>query len=317
MLGLRTAKSHFFKDMSMKQSILSYPVRGDGGDSRYRGNCAPQVIHDFIDFHEPRSVCDPACGSDTTGDVVRAMQAEGRNVTYHGFDLRWGFNLLKDSLLERIGQPVDLAFFHPPYAGMIQYSGNQWGSTAHPDDLSHCPSYGDFLDKMGAALRNIYRAVARNGVYGVLIGDWKKSGEYHPLGLDLRLIAPGRIEGVAIKAQHNCMSDSRAYGGKKLCRIAHEYLVWWRRTDQFYSMVDAALEISKRLKFAADANWKALCREALASLGGKADLQAIYSTVEQGAPSFIKSRPNWQARVRATLQEIGHNVGRGVWAVAA
>ncbi len=301
----------------MKTSILSYPERGIGGDARYRGNCAPQVVREFIEFHEPKSVCDPAFGSDTTGDVVRAMREEGHDITYHGFDLRLGFNLLKDSLLERIGQPVDLAFFHPPYAGMIAYSGNQWGNAPHPDDLSHAASYGDFLDKMAIALKNIYRALKRGGVHGVLIGDWKRNGEYHPLGMDLRLIAPGRIEGVAIKAQHNCMSDSRSYGGKKLCRIAHEYLVWWRRTDQFFAMVDAALDISNRLRQAADANWKAVCREAVNRLGGKADLDSIYSAIEESAPQKTTKRPNWKARVRATLQEIGQSVERGVWSLAA
>jgi hypothetical protein len=301
----------------MKTSILSYPERGIGGNPKYRGNCAPQVVRDFIEFHEPKSVCDPACGSDTTGDVVRRMRAEGRDIRYHGFDLRHGFNLLKDSLIERTEAPVDLVFFHPPYAGMIAYSGNQWGDKAHPDDLSHCTDYNDFLEKLALALRNIYRALSRNGVYGVLIGDWKKNGTYHPLGLDLRLIGPGSLEGVAIKEQHNCLSDTRTYGGRKLCRIAHEYLVWWRRTDRFYAMVDAALELSKRLKAAANANWKGVCREALMRLGGQADLQAIYAMVEQDAPEMVTGRPNWQARVRATLQEIGQNVERGVWAVAA
>lgn len=301
----------------MQRSILRYPVRGTGGDPKYRGNCAPQVVREFIEFHRPQSVCDPAFGSDTTGDVVRTMQGEGWNLTYHGFDLRNGFNLLRDSLLEKIGKPVDLAWFHPPYAGMIAYSGNQWGTHPHPDDLSHCSNYGDFLEKLAVSLKNIYRALKRGGVYGVLIGDWKKDGVYHPLGLDLRLIAPGRLDGVAIKEQVNCFSDSKTYGGKKLCRIAHEYLLWFTRSEALFSMVDAALDISKRLKNAADTNWKAVCKEAVIRLGGKGDLQSIYRVVEEGSPDLTASRPNWKARVRATLQEIGFSLERGVWSLAA
>lgn len=30
------------------QSIVSYPDRGVGGKSSYRGNCSPRLIHDLV-----------------------------------------------------------------------------------------------------------------------------------------------------------------------------------------------------------------------------------------------------------------------------
>lgn len=40
------------------QSIVSYPVRGEGGNARWRGNVAPQLIEDRIDQFHPISVAD-------------------------------------------------------------------------------------------------------------------------------------------------------------------------------------------------------------------------------------------------------------------
>jgi hypothetical protein len=41
------------------QSIVSYPVRGEGGNAGWRGNVAPQLIEDLIDQFHPVNVADP------------------------------------------------------------------------------------------------------------------------------------------------------------------------------------------------------------------------------------------------------------------
>ena len=69
-------------------------------------------------------------GSGTSMDVAREM-----GIQAFGLDLHSGFNVLRESILSAIGQPADLVVSHPPYGGMILYSGNVWGSP-HPDDLS-------------------------------------------------------------------------------------------------------------------------------------------------------------------------------------
>lgn len=51
-------------------TVISYPERGTGGNSRYRGNCAPQVIEDLIHFYKPAEICDYMVGSGTTFDAA-------------------------------------------------------------------------------------------------------------------------------------------------------------------------------------------------------------------------------------------------------
>ena len=43
--------------------VVSYPERGRGGNSRYRGNCSPKLIEDLIDHFKPMEICDYMCGS--------------------------------------------------------------------------------------------------------------------------------------------------------------------------------------------------------------------------------------------------------------
>ena len=57
---------------------------------------------------------------------------------------------------------ADLVFFHPPYHNIIQYSGNMWGKP-HPDDLSRCEDYNDFLEKLNLCIRKLYMALRKDG----------------------------------------------------------------------------------------------------------------------------------------------------------
>ena len=84
-----------------------------------------------------------------------------------------------------------------------------------------------------------------------------------------------------------------------------------------FGMVDTSLNVSRKLEMLSRANWSAVIQTALCKLGGQAELQEIYQVIEADAPQTISKRPNWQARIRATLQSHFRNVERGVWAVAA
>ena len=68
-------------------SIVSYPERGDGGDSRYRGNCSPKLIEDLIGFFKPKEICDYMCGSGTT-----KAAADKAGIRSHLYDLHSGFD---------------------------------------------------------------------------------------------------------------------------------------------------------------------------------------------------------------------------------
>lgn len=303
--------------MSNINSVLAYPNRGAYGKSNYRGNCSGFIIRDLLQYFKPTTFVDPTLGGGTSMDVVNELNAAGANIEFFGLDLHSGFNLLKDSLTERIGgMRADYVFFHPPYANVISYSSNMWGTEKHPDDLSNCENYEDFLTKMRTSMQNIYDAVRPGKNFSVLIGDLRKNGQYTAIQADLLQIAPGSLDGILIKQQFNCVSDRKTYAHAKFIPIMHEYILNFRKELTVFGILDTSLNISKKLQMLANANWKATVNYALNELGGKAPLQEIYQVIEKSSPEKISTRPNWQARVRRTLQLFFSSTERGVWAIA-
>lgn len=246
-------------------SILSFPERGPYGKSSWRGNTSGHVIKELLNYYMPKLFVDPAEGSGTSRDVAKELECN-----YIGLDLHSGFNLLKDRLLERLPRQADYIFFHPPYHDIIKYSGKVWG-TPHPDDLSRCSSPEEFMEKLQISLVNIYDAVCRNGHYTVMIGDVRKAGHYWSIQSDIIQIAPGRLEGVLVKAQHNCVSDSRQYGGRFI-PIMHEYILNFKKEELVIGMIDCAMAATSRLTSLNRATWRAVVENALLKLGGKAKL---------------------------------------------
>lgn len=298
------------------QSIISYPQRGHYGNSKYRGNCTGQLIKDMLRQYQPIVFVDPTLGGGTSADVAEELQREGVNLEFIGLDLHSGFNLLKDSLTTRIGGcRADYCFFHPPYHRLIQYSGKMWGTTPHPDDLSNCDNYEDFLTKMKLAMQNIYESVAPRGHYSILIGDIRKNGVYTSIQADLLQLAPGLLDGIIIKQQFNCLSERKTYTNQNFVPIGHEYLLNFRKDLTVFGMIDTTLNVSRKLQMLSNANWKAVVQSAVSILGGKAKLAEIYEVIEKTSPEKTALRPNWQARVRATLQSFFTPVERGVWAM--
>src|SRR5271170_926212 len=103
----------------------------------------------------------------------------------HGLDLHSGFNILKHRILEAVGKPSDLVLSHPPYHNIVVYSGNVWGGSPHPDDLSRCASEDEFLAKLTLALKNQRHATRVGGYYGAIIGDVRRGGLYSSYQADL------------------------------------------------------------------------------------------------------------------------------------
>lgn len=252
-------------------SIVSYPNRGNYGKSNWRGNCSGYLIKDMLRFYQPRVFVDPTLGSGTSFDVVQEMKREGSSIEFYGLDLHNGFNLLKDSLSQRIGGcRSDYVFFHPPYHSVIQYSASEWETEIHSDDLSICPTYEDFLTKMTVALRNIYESLKSRGNYSILIGDLRKQGEYLSIQSDLLQIAPGKLDGIIIKEQHNCVSSRKFYPNQHFIPITHEYLLNFHKDRLIFGMIDTTLKVSRKLEMLSRANWSAVIQSALTKLGGGA-----------------------------------------------
>jgi hypothetical protein len=97
----------------MSTSVISHPNRGKWGQSSWRGNCSGFVYQDIFQQLQPRTFCDPMVGSGTSVEVAQEMGIEA-----FGLDLHSGFNILRHSILDATGKPVDLCLSHPPYHDM-------------------------------------------------------------------------------------------------------------------------------------------------------------------------------------------------------
>lgn len=297
----------------MQSSIISYPDRGPWGQSKWRGNASGHVYKDLFEQLKPSVFTDPMVGSGTSVEVAREM-----NIEAHGLDLHAGFNAINDSILERVGKESDLIVSHPPYGSMIIYSGNVWGAEAHPDDLSRCVNDADFHEKMQLVLLNQRMATKSGGYYGTLIGDWRRGGVYSCYMAEMLARMPKEeLAGVIIKAQHNCVSDTKSYGRMALPRLAHEYLLLWKKKEApvLVLLQRMAQEHAARLA----GTWKNIVRMVVMSLGKAATLADIYKAVERGAPERLAENSNWQAKVRQILnqnRDMFQSVDRGVWALA-
>jgi hypothetical protein len=64
-------------------SVVSYPQRNNRwGDAKYRGNCDGTLFRDLVLHYGAKRIADPMCGSGTTRDVVRDLNAAGQTVKF-------------------------------------------------------------------------------------------------------------------------------------------------------------------------------------------------------------------------------------------
>lgn len=284
-------------------SVMSFPDRGPWGDSRYRGNCSGHVYAEMFDRLRPSSFCDPMMGSGTSIEVARE-----RGIEAWGFDLRLGFNALRDSIVGAIGRPVDLVVSHPPYGPMIRYQD-------HPDDLSWCKDDEDFHQKLQQVLLNQREATLPGGHYGTIIGDLRSKGRYVSYQAEAIARMPSdELVAVWIKQQHNCVSDRRSYGRLEYGRILHEYVLLWRKRERttFELLRGMAVTASNRLK----GTWKAIVHMCLVKAGGRASLADLYDLVHKAAGDRCTANQHWQAKIRQTLQlsqDLFASDTRGTW----
>lgn len=238
-----------------------------------------------------------------------------------GLDLHQGFNCLTNSILEASkNEEADLCFSHPPYGPMVRYSGHVWGE-AHQGDLSRCDSFEDFCTKMELVLLNQREATKRGGHYGMLIGDYRKNGEYFSYQAELIARMPkSELAAVIIKAQHNTTSGRAQYTGMKYPRILHEYAVLWKRADSITSWLGLLAHSLVASQRRMAATWSVIVQHALVQLGGRATLADLYQAVSQAAPEKLSNNQNWKPKVRQTLQlhqALFKSLGEGEWSLAA
>jgi len=277
--------------MKIQNSVVSFPNRGPWGRSDFRGNTSGHVVYGFLErWHRNREelFVDPAEGSGTSRDVAASM-----SIRYAGFDLQQGFNLLKDDLLNVLGEEAATCFFHPPYHTMITYS-------SHPDDLSQCKDVDEFLEKTLLATMNIYRALKRGGYYAILMGNMRKSGEFYPLASMLELNCPGTLKEEIIKVQNNVtsMRGGKWSGANGFVPIMHEKLLVWQKSGYMMALDVAIVSGINRVNMS-NVTWRNLVAHTLRSRGKIATLQELYEAIE--GTDKAKANPHWQEKVRQTV----------------
>jgi DNA modification methylase len=234
-------------------TVWSFPSRGDWAthSGNYRGNWSPYIPRNLITkYSKPGElVLDQMCGSGTTLVECKLL---GRNGI--GVDINLDavmvtqdrLNFAYDTLdrprraevqtyvgdarnLDLIGdETVDLVTTHPPYAGIISYSGKRL-----LDDISglKLPPYVDAMRKVAA---ESYRVLKDNRYCGVLIGDTRKGRHYIPISLGVlqAFLSVGFIlKEDIIKIQHKTMTTRQKWRGHgyDFYKIAHEHLYIFRK----------------------------------------------------------------------------------------
>lgn len=297
------------------KSIVSYPDRGEGGKSSYRGNCSPRLISDLIDQFQVREISDYMCGSGTTEDV-----AKQKGIVSHCYDLNRGFDLVNMDIPER----NKFVFWHPPYGDMIIYSGEQYsdkeveakyGFDPKKFDLSRIRDWDEFVKAMNYCMIKQYASLDPGGRIAVLMGDMKRKGRLYSMLCDI--VKPGTIENIVIKAQHNCVSDGRSYAGKFI-PIVHEYLLICRKDEPLLIPLRMTVVRTADVRDLAAPTWKDVVAAVMNDTKGPISLDVLYGKID--GHKKTQKNSNWQAKVRQTLQlypNVFKHDGRGLWSLAA
>lgn len=305
MLGTEGLRKRVGKELT---SFMAYPERGIGGSNQWRGNCSPEVIAAVLRYvldckgYEGKdtsqfTLLDPMSGSGTAKTA-----ADRHHVRSLLYDLnpapavgKGNWNALKDD----VEDSADLIFFHPPYHDIIKYSGNMWGSP-HPDDLSRCENYQEFLEKLNFCIRKFFLALRKDGRLAVLVGDIRSNGHFYSMQHDLMRM--GDFESFLVKAQFNCASDNRRYK-KPFIPVVTEYMLMLKKADALMIPFSCRQEgwFSVKDTDITALTWHHLIRMTMENLGGTAVLSDLYELLKNH-PKAAKN-PHYQERIRATLYE--------------
>ncbi len=285
------------------RSILDFKNRGKFGDSSYRGNYSGYTLIALNKRYKFQNVSDYMKGSDTTGDAARYL-----NISNHSYDLNMGFDLLKDTIPER----NEFIMFHPPYWDIIKYSGDVWGNTPHPSDLSQIPEYKEFIKTLDYCIAKQFASLKTGGRMAILIADIRRNWQLYSPFLDYKKI--GTVEDIYIKVQNNCMSDDKVYENENFTRIEHEYLIVLRKDNPYLYNMKITKDYKLDIRDNIYVSWKDLVASVLEKIKTKASLDMIYKEIE----GHEKANRNihWKEKVRQTLQRYTNvfvNTERGQW----
>jgi hypothetical protein len=238
-------------------TVWDVPRRGTWGvhQSTYRGNWAPQIPRALLEtYSKPGDrVLDPFVGGGTTlleawalgrhavgYDVsdfalemtrarLRELETKADRQSMHGLpsvrvevrrgDARRLKGLRPDS--------VDFICTHPPYGDALRYSH------AEPADLSLISDPREFVEQLTIAGMRFFEVLKPGSYCAVLIGDLRREGQLHTLGVDTLHRFKGlgfTLEDIIVKTQNQDRSTEFFFKGSPVrFRIAHEYLLVFRK----------------------------------------------------------------------------------------
>lgn len=297
-------------------TVMDFPERGVGGDPRYRGNWGANFVETvlrWIGEQTPvRRVNEVFTGSGTTIDVGDRL-----GITVDGRDLnpnpRRGVGGW-DAQADFFDEGCDILLCHPPYWRVIPYSGQVWGEQPDLRDLSRIPTWEAFVQAMNKVLVRHYPTIRVGGYLGVLVGDVAQQGRLYSMQHDIAWI--GRPVRTIIKIQRNYSSLQTAYRGSFI-PIEHEYLLLFQRDDAYIQPVSWSVSRNIDLREREAQTWRDVVYAALRVKGGQSGLPELYGEIEGHAKT--RTNPNWQAKIRQTLQ-INRDfapLGGGQWKLAA
>lgn len=295
------------------KSIVSYPDRGNYGKNSYRGNCSGKLIEDIIDQYNIKQLSDFMVGSGTTEDVVKARGLEGTFA-----DLNRGYDMMTMDIPER----SENIYFHPPYAGIVVYSGVQYsaeevqkkyGFDPRVNDLSRCPDWESFVANLNYCMLKQFYSLDKGGRMFVLMGDIKQKGKLYSMLCDIA--KPGTLEQIIIKAQHNCVSDRRTYSNMNFVPIVHEYLMVLKKEGGLIVPVSYSKKMDIDIRMSVSASWRDIIHALLEK--GQSTLETLYRAMEDTPKS--KANPHWKEKIRQTVQNTRYfrRVAEGTYALAA
>lgn len=290
-------------------SFMAFPDRKQGGSNQWRGNCSPEVVRAILKHilqcrtyegkqNQDFVLLDPMSGSGTSGDV--ADQEGVRSVLY---DLnpkpkkgKGNWNALKDE----VDESASMIFLHPPYHSIIQYSGRVWGK-AHPDDLSRCDSYKDFIDKLNFIIKKLFISLRHGGYLAVLVGDIRSRETFHSISSDMMTI--GKLVSWIVKGQYNCRSSSKTYSNKPFIPIVTEYLLLFKKEE--YLIIPFSYRVGGTCNLeqsdSVSLTWFHLIRGVMEKEGGTMSLKNLYECLEKHPKA--KKNQYFRERIRACIYE--------------
>lgn len=294
------------------RTIVSYPERGNFGNSSYRGNATGKLLLDLHKVYKFNSISDYMSGSFTTHDVAKSIGIKANCYDLNGFK---GEESKFDLIENDIKEINNFIYWHPPYWDIIKYSGYMYGDKALKNDLSHIKDYQDFIKAINYCLAKQYASLKVGGRMAILMADIKKNHKLYSMLLDMNKL--GTIEQIVIKEQHNCSSDEKRYINNNFIRIAHEYCLILRKDEPLILDYMITKRGKMDIRDSLNVTWKHLVASVLESVGGEASLKVIYEKIE----SHKKTQTNlhWKEKIRQTLQLNSEflNIDKGIWKLAS